>query len=294
VIVTSHAIRFGKILAGAAELLGKYSDQTEYKSDCQNLTEALQKYAFDPQCGFFSYCEHDPDGSFKNIYLHPESRTNYNLGMDGASPLLAGVCSENQQKHLFDFLASPEHFWSNAGMLAVDKSAPYFQTDGYWNGCVWMPYQWFFWKAALDHGHSKFARRIAMTALKIWQKNTDATGYCFEHFSPEGQGGGCFHFGALSSVLVNFYNACFEPGHLEGGFDCWIDHVVRYRTDHLQANLRLRGNFTSTLIYVPENPENEFEAFFNGQKLTGERTPEKNLELLLPPDSAGILEIRPR
>ena len=35
----------------------------------------------------------------------------------------------------------------------------YYRPDGYWNGAVWFPYQWFIWKALLDLGHGDLAFR---------------------------------------------------------------------------------------------------------------------------------------
>ena len=73
--------------------------------------------------------------------------------------------------------------WTPIGLSTVDRRAPYYRTDGYWNGCVWMPHQWFFWKSALDAGRAEFARRIAETALKLWKHEVDQSFYTFEHFS---------------------------------------------------------------------------------------------------------------
>ena len=91
------------------------------------------------------------------------------MGMDGASPLFAGVCTEPQKELLWQKLQSPEHLWCACGLSTVDQSAPYYRRDGYWNGAVWMPYQWMFFKSALDAGLADFAYRIADTALTLWQ-----------------------------------------------------------------------------------------------------------------------------
>ena len=87
------------------------------------------------------------------------------MGMDGASPLFAGACTEPQKELLWQKLQSPEHLWCACGLSTVDQSAPYYRRAGYWNGAVWMPYQWMFFKSALDAGLADFAYRIADTAL---------------------------------------------------------------------------------------------------------------------------------
>jgi neutral trehalase len=50
-------------------------------------------------------------------------------------------------------------------LSTVGQSAPYFRTDGDWNGSVWMPHQWIIWKTLLDLGQGDFAWQIAHTAL---------------------------------------------------------------------------------------------------------------------------------
>ena len=68
-------------------------------------------------------------------------------------------------------LASEEHLWSACGLPQWDRSAPYYRRDGYWNGAVWMPYQWMFFKAALDAGKTGFAFRIADTPCGCGRMN---------------------------------------------------------------------------------------------------------------------------
>ena len=58
-----------------------------------------------------------------------------------------------------------------AAFSTVDQSAPYYRRDGYWNGAVWMPYQWMFFKSALDAGLARIPAlpRFADTVLTLWQ-----------------------------------------------------------------------------------------------------------------------------
>lgn len=114
--------------------------------------------------GYFGYVLHDEQGRAAG-FLRDASGVNHNMGLGGASPLFAGACTAEQAEGLWEKLASEEHLWSACGLSTVDRSAPYYRRDGYWNGAVWMPYQWMFFKAALDAGKTGFAFRIADTAL---------------------------------------------------------------------------------------------------------------------------------
>jgi hypothetical protein len=181
VVITAHMIRCAKILRAAAESLGIQEDQVLYEEDIAIFSNALQNYAWDQEVGYFSYVRHDDMGNPVGVLRH-DSGENFNMGLDGVMPLVAGICTVEQEALLLDRLADPKRLWSTIGISTVDQSAPYYRKDGYWNGAVWMPYQWFIWKTALDLGQGDFAYQIAKTALDLWKTEVEASYYCFEHF----------------------------------------------------------------------------------------------------------------
>ena len=137
----------------------------------------------------------------------------------------------------------------------MDQSAPYYRQDGYWNGAVWMPYQWMFFKAALDAGLADFAFRIADTALRLWQTECARSYHCFEHFMIEsGRGAGWHQFGGLSAPVVHWYAAYYRPGTLTTGFDTFVRRVS-WRPDHTGLTAELDatrpGRFTVLAALAP-------------------------------------------
>ena len=62
-------------------------------------------------------------------------------------------------------------------MGVVDQSVPYYRSDGYWNGTVWMPHQFFMWKALLGLGKPSLTFNIANTALNLYERETTETYY---------------------------------------------------------------------------------------------------------------------
>ncbi|MFQ7726648.1 MAG: MGH1-like glycoside hydrolase domain-containing protein [Ruthenibacterium lactatiformans] len=180
VVTTAHAVRCARILAYTAHLLAHGEDADRLEKDAERFTRALQEHAWDEGAGYFGYVLHDEQGRAAG-FLRDASGVNHNMGLGGASPLFAGACTAEQAEGLWEKLASEEHLWSACGLSTVDRSAPYYRRDGYWNGAVWMPYQWMFFKAALDAGKTGFAFRIADTALRLWQDECAASYHCFEH-----------------------------------------------------------------------------------------------------------------
>lgn len=86
------------------------------------------------------------------------------------------------EKEFLDRLKDPARFWSSVGLSTVEMSAAVYRRDGYWNGSVWMPHQWFIWRYLLDIGEWEFALDIAGRALDLWERAVQESWCCFEHF----------------------------------------------------------------------------------------------------------------
>jgi hypothetical protein len=298
VITTSHMIRVAKILRKAALETGNLNDIKTYDKDITTFSNALQNIAWDAQSGYFSYMVHDTLGNPKSFYRHPESGVNYNMGLDGAYPIFSGICTPEQDSILLDKIFSEEHMWSKAGICVVDKQAPYYRIDGYWNGAVWMPHQWFIWKTMFDLGRTDLAWKIAERALEIWKNETGETYYTFEHFfAKTARGAGWHQFGALSDPVLIWYSAYFKPGTVTGGFEVWINSQD-FNSD--------KSNYKATLSFdeatkahrrsmmVCMNPAYRYEIFVNGKEAKMQSRYNGLLEIELPASNKACkLEIKP-
>ncbi|GGG73772.1 MGH1-like glycoside hydrolase domain-containing protein [Paenibacillus radicis (ex Gao et al. 2016)] len=223
VITTSQLIRIAKILRMAAATSDNWQmDTQEYDKDIRRWSDALNAYAWDEEAGCYGYVLHNEEGEYEALLRHG-SEANYNSGLDGLYPLLAGICDKERTQRLIDTLFDEKHFWTPIGLSTVDQGAPYYRADGYWNGAVWMPHQWFFWKTMFDYGYPDLAYRIANTALELWKRETEATYNCYEHFIVQsGTGAGWHHFGGLSAPVINWFAAYYELGKVTTGFNVWM------------------------------------------------------------------------
>ena len=262
---TAHCIRTAKILKMAAYALGKVEDIKEYEEDEKLFSEAIQKYCYDEDTGYFGYVVHDDEGNPKGILRHSSGK-NYNMGLDGAYPLVAGICTRKQEERLLGHLSSKNELFSRIGISAVDQSAPYYRIDGYWNGTVWMPHQWFFWKTMLDIGQGGLAYDIAKTGLELWKNEVDYSYNCFEHFIIQtGRGAGWHHFGGLSTPVMSWFNAYFKPGRLTCGFDIWIiSKTFSEKNSRMDSVLRYFGEPGRKVnVIAGMNPEYEYKVIWN-------------------------------
>ena len=292
---TAHCIRTAKILRMAARELGEVADIADYDEDIAVFSEAIQAHAWDESAGYFGYVRHTEEGHPNGILRHP-SGANFNMGLDGVSPLIAGICTSEQQQRLLGHLQSDRELWTPIGLSTVDQSAPYYREDGYWNGAVWMPHQWFIWKAMLDLGESDIAFRIAQTALQLWAAEVGNSYNCFEHFLVKtGRGAGWHQFGGLSTPVLCWFAAYYVPGNLNGGFDVW---VAAQKFDNDNTSLRASLTFDSppgaeVALLAVMNPAHRYRAFWDGREITVRERSPGLLDLVFSPGpSPGLLEVR--
>jgi len=303
VINTAQQIRLAKIMRMAASALGQIKDIAVYDKDIKNLSVALQKYAWNESSGYFSYVEHDAKGNPTGKLLYRDTlskqENDFNMGMDGAYPLVAGICTPAQKQGLIEKIFSDKNMWTPAGISVVDQSAPYYKIDGYWNGSVWMPHQWFVWKTMLDLGRPDLAFKIANKALEVYSKETNESYYTFEHFlAKSGRGAGWHQFSGLSTPVLSWFSAYYVPGTATTGFEIWIKN---------QSFNTGKSTFTADLVFdnatsahsrsmlVCLNPAYSYNVKFNGKKIQAESPYPGLLQINFPnSNKSGTLTVENR
>lgn len=267
VITTAQVIRFGKILSIMADRLGKTEDEKEYKADIQKFTEALNKYAWDKDSGYYSYVLHDENYEPTVKYV-TEDGENLNKGLDGIYPIIAGVCDSEQKEKIIGHLTSEKEMHSPFGISAVDMTAGYYKVNGYWNGNIWFPHQWFIFKSMLDMGESAIARDIAHMALNIWKREVDSTYYTFEMVNTVTGCGGWFHnFGGLSTPINMWFKAYYCPGTVNVGFDTFINKVSFNETNtEAEITFTYYGDKEKFTLLAVMDESGDYKAILDGNE----------------------------
>jgi hypothetical protein len=182
---------------------------------------------------------------------------------------------------------TPGRIWSAAGLSAVDQAAPYFRIDGYWNGAVWMPHQWFYWQTMLDLGRADDAHRIAQTALDMWRGEVESSYNCYEHFPIRSRRGAGWHqFSGLSSPVLSWFNAYFRPGRLTFGLDFWVDSLtINESKTALEADLHHFGPaHRAPAVVAVLTPGPPYRASWKGRPVNATERYPGTMEIHLPPN----------
>lgn len=289
-----HGIRIAKILKMAAIAIGHLEEHVkEYDSDIASFSSSVQRNSWDEEAGYFGYVVHDQQGNPTGLLRH-ESGHNYNMGLDGAYPLVAGIATKEQEDRLLGYMLDASRLWSPIGLSTVDQSAPYYRAEGYWNGAVWMPHQWFIWKAMLSHGRTEGAHRIASTALGLWKQEVEQTYNCYEHFIVQsGRGAGWHHFGGLSTPVLSWFAAYYRPGTLTCGYDVWVNKSeFTEGNTSLNAEIRYFGDPTREhSVIVCMNFGHRYRVSWNGQEIKVSSLSDGTIEIRIPGEPEGRLRI---
>lgn len=267
-ISSAQLIRCAKILKMVALKMGKTEDSVEYDKDIKRVTDALNKYSWDEESGYYSYVLHDENYEPTEIFKTKDGE-NVNKGLDGIYPIIAGACPEDRKQRIINHLKNPEEMLSPYGISAVDMTAGYFMVNGYWNGNVWFPHQWFIWKTMLDCGETDFAYTIAKLALDIWKREVDYSYYTFEMVNVVTGRGGWFHnFGGLSAPINLWTAAYYKPGTFNTGFDVWVDNFS-FNDDntYFESEFSYHGNNEKyTVIVAMNDSKKDYKVFVDGEE----------------------------
>ena len=161
--------------------------------------------------------------------------------------------------------------WTPIGLSVVDQEASYYKQDGYWNGSVWMPHQWFVFLGMLEQGYAEYAIQIAKTALNVWKRETDASYHCYEHFMVQsGRGAGWHNFGGLSAPVVLWYHGCFTKGSVTVPVNLLVETSINDENGmevHVNAWEKIKDcTKVSYVVIVPT--EKVSEIFVNHRKVS--------------------------
>ncbi|MGN0521968.1 MAG: MGH1-like glycoside hydrolase domain-containing protein [Eubacterium sp.] len=291
---TSQVIRAGKIMKMVADSLGRYDDIKVYDEDIEYSSKALNDLAWDEESGYFAYTLYDENGNITGL-MKTENSENWNKGMDGVYPIVAGAVKGDRKKKILEHIKNPKEMWSQAGISAVDMSASYYFDDGYWNGNVWMSHQWFIWKTMLDNGEADFAFDIARVALDMWKDETDFTYNTYECFGIATKRGGWFHnFGGLSAPICIWANCYFKPQTVTSGFDLWTDYQKTTDTS-AEISFKYYGDNEKYTIIVTLSDKEDYVANLDGKETDFFERNKGSLEFTFSGDvKLGVLKIKTR
>ncbi|MCX6271947.1 MAG: trehalase family glycosidase [Bacteroidetes bacterium] len=178
--LNSMLVMEARSLSAMATELGLTEEATQWKEKADQLSRLINQFMWDEETGFY-YNISKKNHSF--TFKSPGDLKRKEI--IGFLPLWAGVASPSQAGILMKSLLNPEEFNRSYGIPTLSAADPYYNPMGYWNGPVWIPWQYLVVSGLLDYGYKKQATEITLKVATnvIRQLKTD---HCFwEFYSPD-------------------------------------------------------------------------------------------------------------
>jgi len=178
--LNSMLVREALSLSYMALELNMNRDAAYWKDLARKHAERSQKQLWDPETSFYYNTLLSTNGFtfLQNNDLKVKEIT-------GFLPLWANLCSREQASSLIQTLYNPEEFWRPYGIPTLSARDDYYNPMGYWNGPVWVQWQYLIFRGLRDYGYQKLADALAEKVIDqmIWHLKNDHT--FWEFYSPD-------------------------------------------------------------------------------------------------------------
>ncbi len=169
-----------KSLAAMAKELGLENESEEWKIKSVKRSELINEYLWDDVSEFYyNVNKEDQTFSFK------QANDLKIKEIIGFLPLWAGVPSKERAELLVKSLFNEEEFWRRFGVPTLSAKDDYYNPIGYWNGPIWVQWQYLIFRGLIDYGYIIEAKELANRVMDniIHQLKTDH--YFWEFYSAD-------------------------------------------------------------------------------------------------------------
>ena len=168
--VNSMLVMEAKALSAMAGALNNKAEEELYKGLALQRSALLERYLWDTVSGFYYNVSKD-NQSFT-------FRKNDDLKIKeiiGFLPLWSGVSSRERAGILMRSLRNPAEFRRAYGIPTLSARSDYYNPIGYWNGPVWVQWEYLIYRGLNDYGYKDDASDLVKRVLDnmIWHLKQD-------------------------------------------------------------------------------------------------------------------------
>lgn len=149
-------VKEAKALALMAQELGYSEDYEYWTGKADTLTNLINEYMWDTETHFYYHIDR-VNHTFS--FNRPDDLKRQEI--IGFLPLWAGVANQEQSNYLVEQLTDTDKFWRNYGVPTLSAEDPYYDPMGYWNGPVWVQWEYLIFRGLLDYGFVAQAESLA-------------------------------------------------------------------------------------------------------------------------------------
>ncbi len=186
-----------KSLSKMAEALGKNKEAAQWKCKADRIAELINKYMWDDSTGFY-YNVNKINHTFTFKHHNDLKRKE----IIGFLPLWAGVATTEQAAMLVKTLTDTSEFWRKFGIPSLAADDSYYNPKGYWNGPVWVEWNYLIEHGLLKYGYRKLARELVGKVVTNVIAQLKKDHYFWEFYDPDARWAG-YHRSYIWAGLVS-------------------------------------------------------------------------------------------
>jgi len=186
-----------KSLEQMALTLGETEDAVHWKADYDKRTMLINATFWDEETGFY-YNADKKDNDF--TFEKPDDLKR--MEIIGFLPLWAGIANEQQAARLVTHLTNPNKFWRPYGVPSLAADDPFYNDKGYWNGPVWVEWDYLIQRGLQQYGYEAEAKELVSRVAKGMAQQLKVNHNLWEFYSPDTAWAG-YHRTYIWAGIVN-------------------------------------------------------------------------------------------
>jgi glycogen debranching enzyme len=174
-----------KALSDMAKVLGLKDEAEEWKHMADARSKKINELMWDSTTGFYYNID-------KKTHTFTFRKPN-DLKREeiiGFLPLWAGIAGLEQAKALVAKLTDPKKFWRRFGVPSLSADDPYYNATGYWNGPVWVQWDYLIERGLLEYGYKSQAQELVKRVSENMIAQLKKDHNFWEFYSPDDQWAG--------------------------------------------------------------------------------------------------------
>jgi hypothetical protein len=186
-----------KSLEKMASLLNLKDEALQWKKDYSKRSELINKTFWDPVNHFYYNV-----AKRTHTFTYKKKDDLKRDEIIGFLPLWAGIANRKQARYLVKHLTDTASFWRRYGVPSLSAADPYYNPRGYWNGPVWIQWDYLIERGLLDYGYHKVARELVHKVSSNMKNVLKSNHELWEFYDPDSTWGG-YHRTYIWAGIVN-------------------------------------------------------------------------------------------
>jgi neutral trehalase len=178
--VNSMLVMEEKSLAAMAGILGLKNDAIDWERKSLERSALINKYLWDDETEFYyNVNKNDQSFTFKN---KDDLKIKELIGF---LPMWAGAADSEHVEKLIKSLTNKDEFWRKFGVPTLSAKDDYYNPIGYWNGPIWVQWQYLIFRGLLDYGYKEIASEFAEKVIDNVINQLKVDHYFWEFYSAD-------------------------------------------------------------------------------------------------------------